>query len=392
MPLSQRESIMKSTFFFPVICALSLLGGAGCKSYVDPVGPGGGGSGGGDAAGGSGGSGTTSTGGVDNGCPAGDAPSPQAELIVTGQAGALAADDAWVFFVGSEPVPYRVPVCGGTPAPVVPADGIGDGSGSVLVVLDPTHVYWTAYQSTSSTYELWRAPKGGGTPELLTDEVGPNNASPAAIAVDDAFVYLTLPDIYNANDGVENLNGVIRRVPKAGGPAEDLAQQFSYTLAVDGSSVYWSRQNPDGTASVIRANKDGSGAAPLVTEIGPVDGFATAGDRLFWTYSDAGVFYLRTSENGGPPLTLASTDTYVGTPAATANAIYWLRPGDTSSGAVLRLATDGTLTQLTQSPASANAPFFYGSYGPRVAVNGTGVFWSYEGDAGGAPRIYRIAR
>ncbi|MEZ4298730.1 MAG: hypothetical protein R3B70_27515 [Polyangiaceae bacterium] len=389
---------MKRNFFFPVICALSLLGGAGCKSYVDAVGGGGdGGSGGSGGTGGDDGTTSTTTDStasntpVNNGCAPDDAASTEAELIVAGKAGALAADDAWVFFVGEESVPYRVPVCGGTPVPVVPADGIGNGSGAALIALDATHVYWTAYQ-TFPNFELWRAPKEGGTPELLTDKVGPNNSSPAAIAVDDQFVYFSQPDIFNSNDDPDKLQGVIRRVPKAGGPVEDLASGYSLTLAVDSSFLYWARLNQDGTGSVIRAGKDGSSPTPIATELGPTDGFSAAGDRLFWTYTDAGVFSLRTSENGGAPLTLGTTDTYVGPPAATQDAIYWIRPGDTTSGAVFRLATDGTLTQLAEAPASPNAPFFFGAYGARVAVNSNAVFWSYEGAAGGAPRIYRVAR
>jgi hypothetical protein len=402
---------MKKTLFCAAICALSLVSGAGCKLYVDVVeadgsgGAGGaGGVGGAGGAGGAGGDGTP-TGGAggaggaggdgmppgpaQNGCPADDAPSSKPEIVVAGMAGVLAADDAWLFIGNaSAPVPYRVPTCGGAPEPVAPIESLPDAARVQLLTIDATHVYWV------TGLEIYRAPKTGGAPELITNKPGPNNSTPTAIAVDDAFVYLSHPDVLNSNNTADKLSGVVRRVPKAGGATEDLSQTFSYPLAVDGSYVYWVKKNLNGSSSVMRANKDGSGAKPFVTEFGSVDGLVTAGNRLYWVVYDAGEASLRTSENGGAPLTLTTLDSYyvVGTPAAAQDAAYWLRPGDANSGAVLRVQLDSTVTELANAPASSNTSGYYGAYGSRIAANATGVYWSYEVMSGGASRVYRIAR
>ncbi len=86
------------------------------------------------------------------------------------------------------------------------------------------------------------------------------------------------------------------------------------------------------------------------------------------------------------------SETYFGVPAAAPDAAYFLRPGGASTGKVLRASLLGSVTELATAPAAANSPFFYGTYGNRIAVDETAVYWSYDGGAGGAARVFRLAR
>ncbi len=386
--------MLKSSYLASLLAVASALYTLGCKNEVEAVVPDGtsSGSGGSVGSGGSGGSGAGgSTGSAACDTVVADA-STTPTVILQGKAGTIAVDDCWLFLGGADsPVPYRVSKAGGTPELVIPADGI-PGSSVNLIALDATHIYWVTFVGAGSNqYGLWSAPKAGGTPVQLPNEAGPNSSAPGEITVDDSYVYLTYPDFYNTNNGIDQLNGVVRRVPKAGGPAEDIASVFTYSLAADSSHVYWPRRALDGSGELIKAGKDGSGATAFIKEIGPIGVVATRGSRLFWTFEDAGFSNLRTVDGAGTPSTLVTTKDYFGTPAVTADAVYWLRPGQADTGAVLRATLDGTVTEVAKAPASANYSGFYGTFGTRIAADAQAVYWTYDGGSGAA-RVYRVAR
>jgi hypothetical protein len=319
----------------------------------------------------------------------------QPALVATGISGTLAVDDATLFIGTTDNVPYRVAKTGGTPEPL--ADGSAQPAGSVqLLSLDATHAYWSVYTGITDAqsltgYVILRASKAGGRASAVTSVKGPNFAVPAAIAVDDEWVYLTQPDIYNGNAPPEALVGVVRRVPKAGGPAQDLSADFSYVVAADAAHVFWARPTVGGT-QLIRADKDGANAQVFVQELGGIGAIASSGDRLYWTVSDAGSFALRSAAPGQAAVTIATSDSYFGVPAGAPDAAYFLRPGGASTGKVLRASLQGEVTELATAPAASTSPVFYGTYGNRIAVDDAAVYWSYEGSFGGASRVFRLAR
>ena len=311
--------------------------------------------------------------------------------VLAGLAGTLAVDDTWLF-IGAGPVPVRMPKSGGAYEPV--AAPLADSSGVSLIALDDTHVYWNAYISATA-YQILRAPKLGGEATLITDLPGPNFAMATALVVDDDYVYTAQPDIYNANDGFDKLNGVVRRVPKAGGAPIDLAQVYTYSVAVSDSYVYWPRGTEVGGGELVRADKDGANVEVIAAEFGPISVVVIEGDRLFWVFGDAGQQIARTALESGPATTLFSEsggEFYVGTPAPTADGLYWLRPGGAETGGVLSVDLQGQFSELVTAPASAIFPLFYGAVGAQLAADEAAIYWSYAGSQGGAPRLYRVAR
>ena len=316
-------------------------------------------------------------------------PPSEDPTVVAQIAGTLAVDDTWLF-IGDGNIPYRVVKSGGAVEPVVSAESVADTGRVELIALDDTHVYWNASGGPSFGYQLLRAPKTGGEPTLVTSEPGPNLAVPTGIAVDADYVYLTQPDIYNNPP-----NGVVRRVPKAGGAALDLAQAFTLSVAVSDSYVYYARLANNESDELVRADKDGGNPEVIASELGPILDVQVAGDRVFWNSSDAGAFIVRTALEGGATTTLYSetgTEYFAGAPAVTAGGLYWLRGGGADAGGVLSVDIAGEISELVTAPASSSYSGFGGTYGTRIAADDTAVYWAYEGLQGGAPRIYRVAR
>ena len=313
--------------------------------------------------------------------------------IVGAIAGTFAVDDTWLF-IGTGNMPYRVVKSGGEPVPVVSEESV-EGTGHLeLIALDDTHVYWVASGGPSWGFKLLRAPKAGGEPTLVTDEQGPNLSVPSAFAVDDEYVYVTLPDLY-AHGPDQQDAGVVRRVPKAGGPALEIAQVYASSIAVSDTSVYWPRPTKDGGGELVRADKDGANAEVIFVDLGPIFDVQVAGDRVFWHSYDAGQSRAHTALEGQAPTTLfaeSSADFYTGTPAVTAEALYWLRPGGADVGGVRSVDLQGTVADLVTAAASTPYSGFGGPYGARIAADETAIYWAYEGAEGGTPRIYRVAR
>ena len=220
-------------------------------------------------------------------------------------------------------MPYRVVKSGGAIEPLVSAESIADTGTLELIALDDTHVYWSASGGPSFGYLVLRAPKTGGEPTVVTDAPGPNLAVPTGIAVDADYVYVTQPDLLNSP-----ANGVVRRVPKAGGPVLDIAQAFTRSVAVSDSYVYYARLTNNDSDELVRADKDGGNPQVIASEFGPIFDVQVEGDRVFWNSSDAGAYIVRTALEGGATTTLYSetgTENFPGAPAVTAGALYWLR-------------------------------------------------------------------
>lgn len=370
--------------FFPLVLSAftfaASLQSTGCKVYVD-------------AGEGTGGGTTGSTGSSGSGSSNPTKP----ELIVSGHAGTLAVDDTYLYIGDTEPVPFRVAKSGGTPTPVVPVDSFDPAGNVTLIALDSTHIYWVTYIGAQPLFQVWRAPKDGSSAAtLLSTTVGPNNAQPFAIVVDDAYVYLTLPDIYNSNNPPDQLEGAIHRVPKSGGNTEIITSVFNRSIAVDDSYLYWSLTSSDNSGAVIRSGKDGTNTNTLAKEISPIISIVAGQGSVFWTFQDSFLAYeLRASLNGNAPVTLATSQTPFGPPVIGNDGVFWLVPGvENIAGAVFKAAFDGTVTKVTEAVNSPVSPIYYGAYGPRLAVDDEGVFFSYEPQtpAEGASRVYRAAR
>ncbi|MEM9455228.1 MAG: hypothetical protein AAGF11_13685 [Myxococcota bacterium] len=316
-------------------------------------------------------------------------PPPESATVIATVAGPLAVDEAWVYVGPSgASVPSRVPKSGGEPESL----GTLAGPSVALLTVDEDFVYWSA--GSVDMFAVRRVPKAGGSIELVTDENGPNLAAAQAIALDDTYVYLTMPDIFNSS--FEQQQGSIRRIPKAGGSVEELSSDYSRVLAVGSGSVYWARERSDGGADLVRSDPDGGNTGVVLSEFGLITDVSIAADRMYWVVDDAGQQQVRSALVGEDPSTLVvqeiSEMSYITDAAVTETSFLWLQPGGANSGAVFQLDLDGSTTQLAMAPASSTLQTFGGPYGRRIVVDDDAAYWSYEGAQGGSERIYRIAR
>ncbi len=331
--------------------------------------------------------------------PTGDDEPPELDppsalpTVVTSIGGALAVDDTWLYIAAGN-VPVRVLKSGGEPEAL--AESTNSGS-AVLIAVDAAYVYWTiGGTSNAEGFQVNRAPKAGGDIELVTNEFGPNNARATALAVDETHVYLSQPDLANQNDDPELLRGVIRRVPKAGGDVQEISDDYSYSLALSDANLFWARARTDGGSDLIRAATDGSEIEVASSELGDIFQVAAVGNRVYWTVIDAGEQSLRTMEIGEEAQDIfaqpADDPSFLATPAVTPNAVFWLRPGSATEGAVLTVDLAGDFAEVTAGPAASTLQTFGGPYGDRIVLDDDAIYWSYEGLQGGSPRVYRVAR
>ncbi len=182
---------------------------------------------------------------------------------------------------------------------------------------------------------------------------------------------------------------------RIGGAAVDLAEVFTYVIAVSDSYVYWPRPVGIGGSELVRADKDGGNVEVVAAELGSIYDVQVEGDRLYWSAFDADQYIARTALEGEASTTLlaeSGEQFYFGTPAVTADGVHWLRPGGADAGGVLSVDLAGTFSELATAPASPKTGMFYNLYGTRIAADESAAYWAYEGAQGGLPRIYRVAR
>ncbi|MDI3287829.1 DUF5050 domain-containing protein [Polyangium sp. 15x6] len=153
-----------------------------------------------------------------------------------------------------------------------------DGSGAVVlaqdaisaVAVDESSVYFT------STAGLFRTPKDTSKVESLA-----SISNPDSIAVDDAYVYV------RTIGNVDDPSGRTVRVPKAGGPIEEIAppttvayHYFSHELEVDGTNVYWVEPS---AGTLMKAPKVGGAPAVLAKDLADPVSLTLDGKHVYVT-------------------------------------------------------------------------------------------------------------
>lgn len=102
------------------------------------------------------------------------------QLSSAGQSTELAVSGGVAYFAGAGEI-QKVPVSGGTPAPLASASSVWD------VATDGAHVYWVVDSSTPAAGAIRRVPVGGGAVFAISSYL----KSPTRIAVDQTHVYWT---------------------------------------------------------------------------------------------------------------------------------------------------------------------------------------------------------
>jgi hypothetical protein len=141
-------------------------------------------------------------------------------------AGTVAVDDTFIYWslAGTEKAQFADGAIAAAPKKGGGAKVLVKGAEHAYnVLVDDKNLYW------QNVDKIMKAPKAGGAEAVLAPAGGPIGD----IAIDDAFVYFTLPGT--------GTDGVVGRVSKDGGQPTVLAsgQTMPAGIAVDATSVFW---------------------------------------------------------------------------------------------------------------------------------------------------------
>jgi sugar lactone lactonase YvrE len=233
------------------------------------------------------------------------------------------------------------------------------------IAADSINVYWTTYASGSGTVRM--VPVGGGS--VVTLASSPNFSS--GLAVDSANVYW-------ADQGTQAnhyTDGTIWKVPIGGGSKMMLTSGQDYVrgLAVDPTNIYWMNGS-----SVMQFLKNGM-ALEFVTVASFQNGAGSVAvypPNAFWKDVGDGTVRQAPAAGNGSVTTLATGqiapagDDNNPSIAVDSSYVYWL---DYYGGTVNRVPIGGgPNTQLATGQ----------TYPCGIAVDGTDVYWTTNGDSG----------
>jgi hypothetical protein len=234
--------------------------------------------------------------------------------IASGQSPyALAVDATYVYWTseqvaddgGVEGAVLRAPAAGGTPT------ALAIGRNAQGIAINATMAAWVTVDGA-----VLSVPLAGGAPTTLATQ-----QLAYAIAVDDANAYW----VTYATPG-----GVLTKAPLAGGPSTALAsdQDRAAPIAVDDTNVYWM----SGEATVMSIAKTGGTPAVLVPGPAPAQesmpfSLAADGTSVYWT-DQAGGTVSKVSVAGGDVTVLATGQSGPSAIAVDGTSVYWLNDGD----------------------------------------------------------------
>jgi len=311
--------------------------------------------------------GSNGGGGDDGGGDAGGGGGAGGDAIATGRKlpGAIAVDDASVYWIEGDGAAKRAPKSGGAPVDVgggckagaiaidesrlycggtggtVTAFPLGGGAATVVAGAQPVsdlatggqHVYWTTYyglrpagdNDVGAVAGIAAGADGGGVLSIATKQ-----RVPSSLAVDSSYVYwLTLVD------PAKDTGTSVMRAPLAGGAASVVATgsgaspsiggSRNKAIAVDATSVYWSE-----LAGAIRKAPLAGGAVTTIADGQDTPGaIAVDGSTIYWATVTA---IMEAPLAGGAPRTFVAGEN-AGAIAVDDSHVYWT---NTAKGTVAR--------------------------------------------------------
>jgi hypothetical protein len=250
----------------------------------------------------------------------------------------------------------KLPLSGGAPQGVTPSQSPAN------VAVDANNVYWTDTAGVNSV------PLAGGTPTLLAAAYSDANN----LAVDANNLYFT----------VWTSTGTVVAVPIEGGPATTLAsnQPNPWGVAVHAGTVFWtnagsvSRELPGtvmsspaagGAVTTVVAGELSDGGSAM-TDPGPMAVDATS---IYWTESLRHAV-MKVAYSGGPPVTLATTNTLPGALVVDGTSVYWIEDDTVTTMWLKKVPlAGGPVTTLVTAPEQ--------NYDGRwLAQDATRLYWS----------------
>jgi hypothetical protein len=174
---------------------------------------------------------------------------------------------------------YSIRVAAPNDLSVVPDELVAGLDDPIALTMDDDFVYWTEWASRL----VRRVPKAGGPATTLYTSSQPVRA----LLVDQTNLYFT--------------DGDLKRLPKSGGTATTLAtNEHASGLATDGAFLYWTN---DVVGAVKRVALSGGTATTLATRVRRDSELALDGGYLFW---NDGLNFVRIPAAGGTVLDNAS--------------------------------------------------------------------------------------
>lgn len=267
----------------------------------------------------------------------------------------IAADADYVYFcVHGTGAIMRSPPAG------LDAEELAITQGASSIVLDATHIYWTAAVDGA----VYRMPKvwEGDTPPT-PEELAGGQDSPKGLEIDDTHVYW-------ANAAGKS----VARVPKGGGEVEVMAAQLKGPQAVrlDATHVYWAESSG---GKVARLAKDDPGGLPetVVSGQGKPWRLWIDGTHVYFTNYEPLGTVVRAPKEGGQieilaqdlnsPRDIVGDDTHVYFTAAGE------QTADFKNGAVYKHPKDGLTELVANNQPSAS----------HILVTADRVYWGQGG-------------
>jgi len=216
---------------------------------------------------------------------------------------------------------------------------------STGLAVDATHVYWNTV-STDGT--LMKVSSSGGQPESL---IGSGVNGIRSIAVDANAVYYT-----------NNTGGTIGRYDLAANSPSVLVSGLTgpMMIAIDADNVYWTELQ----GRVKKVPKAG-GASTQLAEGAAGGAIAVTTGGVYWL---AGEAVMKVALQGGTAVELAKGQ-YVKGVAADEQFVYFT---DYLAGTVNKVSVDGG--EVTTLAANQQGP-------EPIAIDGTSVYWANGGDS-----------
>jgi hypothetical protein len=204
---------------------------------------------------------------------------------------------------------YAVAVAGGDATPMPSLDTL------TPVAADDSALY---LEGNSSGLERWTPPSG--TASNLPVDAG---LLIDGMTIQGDYVYVAGQDIKVGGF----LNGVIERIPKAGGSAERIVTGIGHpwNLAADSAALYWSEDPPGlygvGPGRVARSSLDGTSVVTLLGQTS--SSLVAANGRLYFSL---GTEVDSISATGGVTTAIASGLTNAGLLAVAGSNVVWVDP------------------------------------------------------------------
>ncbi len=236
----------------------------------------------------------------------------------------MVADDTYLYLRDGDNKIKRLPVNGGALVTLV-----DDASACCGLIMDETHLYWARRESGSTNNGIFRVLKTGGAVEQVVSVANVENTYFIRdLAVDDTHVFWI-----EGKTGIQAIDqpgvGAVRKVPKAGGPLQTLADttdgiENPTGIALDDTDVYWSEWD---TARARRVSKNGGNVTNYNDQPVNLVGGAVAVNSTDVYWVDSNVAYAgrirRAGKGGGDVTDIAVGLLGPGKPLFANNYVYW---------------------------------------------------------------------